>query len=115
MYRNRQGEAVRATSAVDIAIWDIIGKALDKPIYRLLGSFRSTVPAYASGRHYREDEGVKEPVEEICSYVEMSFKAVKMKVNALPPKSQLPINYILKNIKSCGAIFQRPLFLPLRL
>ena len=38
-----------AASAIDIALWDIKGKALGQPIWKLLGGARNTVPAYASG------------------------------------------------------------------
>ena len=38
----------RAIGAVDIALWDIAGKAADLPIHKLLGSYRDKVPAYAS-------------------------------------------------------------------
>jgi L-alanine-DL-glutamate epimerase-like enolase superfamily enzyme len=38
-----------ALSAIDIALWDIKGKALDQPLWKLLGGLRNTVPAYASG------------------------------------------------------------------
>ena len=38
-----------ALSAIDIALWDIKGKALEQPIWRLLGGNRDRVPAYASG------------------------------------------------------------------
>ncbi|MFW6174430.1 MAG: enolase C-terminal domain-like protein [Chloroflexota bacterium] len=39
---------LRALGAVDIALWDIAGKAAGMPVHRLLGSYRSSVPAYAS-------------------------------------------------------------------
>jgi L-alanine-DL-glutamate epimerase-like enolase superfamily enzyme len=38
-----------ALSAIDIALWDIRGKALDQPLWKLLGGHRDRVPAYASG------------------------------------------------------------------
>ena len=38
-----------ALSALDIALWDIKGKALGQPIWKLLGGMRNTVPGYASG------------------------------------------------------------------
>jgi L-alanine-DL-glutamate epimerase-like enolase superfamily enzyme len=38
-----------ALSAIDIALWDIKGKALDQPLWKLLGGHRDRVPAYASG------------------------------------------------------------------
>ena len=40
----------RCLSGIDIALWDIMGKALDMPVYQLLGgAFRLKIPAYASG------------------------------------------------------------------
>jgi L-alanine-DL-glutamate epimerase-like enolase superfamily enzyme len=45
----RRGAAVHAISGADIALWDLRGKALDKPVYELLGGARRrTVRAYAS-------------------------------------------------------------------
>jgi L-talarate/galactarate dehydratase len=38
-----------ALSAIDIALWDIRGKALDQPLWKLLGGHRDRVPTYASG------------------------------------------------------------------
>src|SRR5438552_14972271 len=38
-----------ALSAIDIALWDIKGKALGLPVWKLLGRFRDRVPTYASG------------------------------------------------------------------
>nr|WP_294503149.1 mandelate racemase/muconate lactonizing enzyme family protein [uncultured Rhodopila sp.] len=38
-----------ALSAIDIALWDIKGKALEQPLWKLLGGHRDRVPAYASG------------------------------------------------------------------
>ena len=45
--RNR-ATTYRAIGAVDIALWDIAGKIVKLPIHRLLGSYRDSVPAYAS-------------------------------------------------------------------
>jgi L-alanine-DL-glutamate epimerase-like enolase superfamily enzyme len=38
-----------ALSAIDVALWDIKGKALEQPVWKLLGGHRSRVPTYASG------------------------------------------------------------------
>ncbi|NLB45883.1 MAG: mandelate racemase/muconate lactonizing enzyme family protein, partial [Clostridiaceae bacterium] len=48
-FYGRRGVVIHAMSGIDIAIWDIIGKALNKPLYKVLGgSFRDRVRAYAS-------------------------------------------------------------------
>jgi galactonate dehydratase len=54
MFRNdyaRAGEiAMSAISTVEMACWDIVGKALDQPVYRLLGgAVRDRIKAYANG------------------------------------------------------------------
>jgi L-alanine-DL-glutamate epimerase-like enolase superfamily enzyme len=43
-----------AASALDIAVWDLAGKAAGLPLYRLLGGYRDRVPAYVSLRMRRE-------------------------------------------------------------
>ena len=40
-----------ATSAIDVALWDIAGKALGTPVWELLGGYRDRLPAYASSAH----------------------------------------------------------------
>lgn len=40
---------------IDIALWDIAGKAYDAPVYELLGGFRTSLPAYASTYHGDEN------------------------------------------------------------
>lgn len=49
MVHGRQGDAMLAISAVDCALWDLKGRWLGQPVYRLLGGpTRASVPAYAS-------------------------------------------------------------------
>lgn len=89
VYRDRKGLPIVAISAVDVAIWDVIGKFLKQPIYRLLGGYRDRVPCYASGGYYRENEGVKELLEEIEARLEEGFTAFKIKVGAVSIKQDL--------------------------
>ena len=73
---------IAAISAVDIALWDIIGKALGLPIYRLLGgAFKDRIPAYASGLFKKEKpDNTAALMEEAKRYVDDGFPAVKMKI-----------------------------------
>src|SRR5881409_672475 len=48
MWKKNRQTTFRAIGAMDVALWDIAGKAAGLPIHRLLGSYRESVPAYAS-------------------------------------------------------------------
>ena len=76
----RRGVTTRVISAIDIALWDIKGKATGKPLYKLLGGFRKKVPVYLAGGYYEDGKGLKELAEEMLSAVEMGARAVKMKI-----------------------------------
>ncbi len=85
MYRyNRKpvakGLYISAMGSVDIAIWDIIGKALNLPVCEVLGVFSEKIRVYAAGGYYEEGKGIRELVREMEGYVGEGFLAVKMKV-----------------------------------
>lgn len=49
IFFGRQGAVIQAMSGVEIALWDIVGKAVKRPVYQLLGGgFRKKFRAYAS-------------------------------------------------------------------
>ncbi|RKU06447.1 mandelate racemase/muconate lactonizing enzyme family protein [Candidatus Poribacteria bacterium] len=80
MHQGRSNAA--AISGVDIALWDIVGKALDQPIYRLLGgAFRNQIPAYATGLFKKDVPDITQTLmDEAESYVDQGFSAMKMKI-----------------------------------
>ncbi|MBV8166949.1 MAG: mandelate racemase/muconate lactonizing enzyme family protein [Alphaproteobacteria bacterium] len=86
--RNAMGTSVLggaftlAQSAVDMALWDIRAKALNLPLWRLLGGARDRIPTYASGalmRSLTDDQVVKAG----RTLVERGFKQMKTQL-ALP-------------------------------
>ncbi len=76
------GMTVSGISGIDIALWDIIGKACGKPIHKLIGgAFRTEVQAYATGLYfYGMDRVVEDAVAEAEGYVAQGFRAIKMKI-----------------------------------
>ena len=46
-YHGVQGPVLFAIAGIDIALWDIMGRALEQPVWRLLGAQRTMVPAYS--------------------------------------------------------------------
>ena len=50
LWKRSRTASIRAIGAIDIALWDIAGKAAGMPIHQLLGSYRASVPAYASSQ-----------------------------------------------------------------
>jgi L-alanine-DL-glutamate epimerase-like enolase superfamily enzyme len=48
LWKKQRAAGVRAIGAADVALWDLLGKAIGQPIHRLLGTYRESVPAYAS-------------------------------------------------------------------
>ena len=72
-----------ATSAIDIALWDIKGKALGQPVNSLVGGYRDRAPTYASGALMRPFN-VEYLAEAGPRLVEMGFKQMKMQLGAEP-------------------------------
>ncbi len=78
---SRRGLSIAAISAVDIALWDILGKHLNQPVWQLLGGRKADrLPAYASGGWADADK----VGEQLQSYVDIGgFRAVKMRVGSM--------------------------------
>lgn len=93
----RSGTMIEALSAIDIALWDICGKARDAPVWALLGgAFRDRVRAYATGFYYAGDDpapSLKSQVRAVRAEAERDvaegFGAVKVKIGLMAPKDDL--------------------------
>ncbi len=82
MYRQtmafgRKGIGMVAISAVDIALWDILGKVTSQPVFKLLGGrTKQQIPVYAS-RLYSQD--LSELAAEARQYKEQGYRAMKLR------------------------------------
>ncbi len=74
----RKGAAISALGGIDVALWDIRGKAAGKPIYQLLGAERHSVPAYASALLWKNDPA--ELADEAARHLSNGFGAMKTRL-----------------------------------
>ncbi len=89
MYRGdrgirRQGIAGYAVSALDIALWDLVGKAAGLPLYKLWGAVADRIPAYGSGgwSKYSTDD----LIAEARRYAALGCRYYKMKIHHPDPR-----------------------------
>ncbi|MBM3225356.1 MAG: mandelate racemase/muconate lactonizing enzyme family protein [Candidatus Tectomicrobia bacterium] len=84
----QQRQLITALSAIDIALWDLKGKAIGRPVYALLGgALRERVPAYATGFYYRDNERPDDLIREVALYMEQGYRTLKVKVGGLTPEA----------------------------
>ncbi|MBZ0297810.1 MAG: mandelate racemase/muconate lactonizing enzyme family protein, partial [Anaerolineae bacterium] len=71
---------MQAIAAVDNALWDLLGKIHNLPVYRLLGGYRDRVPVIAIGGYYEAEKGQNDLNAEMLHYKELDMAGVKFKV-----------------------------------
>ncbi len=101
--QGQKGVTISALSAIDIALWDIKGKALNLPVYKLLGgAYRSRAKAYATGLY--EPQNVPSVVDalrkEAIGYRDQGYQGMKLKIG-YDPKTDL--EYIQSIREAIGA------------
>jgi L-alanine-DL-glutamate epimerase-like enolase superfamily enzyme len=80
-YQGVQGVTQFAMSLVDIAVWDILGKAAGLPVYKMLGAVRDRIPVYAMCGWYRENgRDHSQYKRTINDTLEIGHRALKVKV-----------------------------------
>ncbi len=97
---SRRGLTLAAISAVDIALWDILGKHLGQPVWQLLGGRKADrLPAYASGGW----ASAAEIGAQLQSYIDLGgFKTVKMRVGAMDGAPHLSAERVRAARKALG-------------
>jgi L-alanine-DL-glutamate epimerase-like enolase superfamily enzyme len=80
---------MRALSALDVVLWDVIGRQAGLPVFRLLGAAQTRLQTIVIGGYYAEDKGVAGLIEEMCEYREAGYAGVKFKVGGRPPEEDI--------------------------
>ena len=74
LWKKVRASGVRTIGAVDVALWDLAGKAMNQPIHRMLGTFRVSVPAYASSAVLPSPQAYAEQALEFKEYGWTAYK-----------------------------------------
>ena len=100
----RKGSVVAAISAVDIALWDIAGKARGVPIHQLLGgAFRTRVEPYATGFYRITGQGeAARLADEAIRHHEAGFRFMKVKLGYGVDDDIACMRAIARAIEGCG-------------
>ncbi|MEM2926551.1 MAG: mandelate racemase/muconate lactonizing enzyme family protein [Candidatus Bathyarchaeia archaeon] len=63
---------------LEIALWDIIGKVLRKPVYKMMGAYRDKIMAYVATSQLRSPE---EHVKQALKFLDLGIKAIKLRMH----------------------------------
>jgi L-alanine-DL-glutamate epimerase-like enolase superfamily enzyme len=80
---------IRISSAVDIACWDLVGKAAKLPLYRLFGGYRNEVPCYVTCAYYRDGKTMSELRDEMQMLKAQGHQGFKAKAGGVPLKEDM--------------------------
>ena len=80
--RAERTQIMAAIGGIDIALWDIKGKAAGMPVYRLLGGQNRPIFTYATGGYYRPGASDRDYGAEMAEFLKLGYRAVKLKTRA---------------------------------
>ena len=90
-----------ACACVDAAIWDAVGKALDEPLWRLWGGYRSSLPMIAISGYYAPDADLAAEVAELR---ELGLAGMKLKVGGLSAEDDAERVRIVRDVAGPGFV-----------
>ncbi|MDC1091048.1 mandelate racemase/muconate lactonizing enzyme family protein [Candidatus Pelagibacter ubique] len=97
------GERSTAVGTIDMAVWDIVSKIEQVPLYEYLakkygnGEFTNKIFVYAAGGYYYPGKDIPLLIDEMKGYLDLGFTTVKMKIGGAPLKDDLKrIESVLK-------------------
>ena len=89
---------VRISAAIDIAAWDIVGKAAGLPLYRLFGGYRNEVPCYVTCAYYRDGKDMVELRDEMQMLKAQGHTGFKGKVGGLSLKEDVERMAVVREV-----------------
>lgn len=93
-----KSEIVLAAAAVDIAMWDILGKQGNLPLYRMFGGHSSAVPCYVTCAYYRENKDFGELREEMQMLKSQGHRAFKAKIGGLSLEQDMQRLHLIREV-----------------
>jgi D-galactarolactone cycloisomerase len=87
--RSARAQVMAAIGGIDIALWDLKGKAAKMPVYKLLGGQNRPVFTYSTGGYYPRDATVHSAAEEMAAFVAMGYRAVKLKTGGFSVEEEI--------------------------
>lgn len=100
------GERPAAVGVIDFAMWDAVAKIYGAPLWRLLadryhgGMASERVWVYAAGGYYYPDDGLSKLSDEMRSYLDRGYRAVKLKIGAGLDEDLRRIETVIKVVGS---------------
>jgi D-galactarolactone cycloisomerase len=107
MSRNDRPQIMAAIGGIDSALWDIRGKALGVPVWKLLGGEGKPLFTYATGGYYELDAPLQACAAELEGFVKRGYRAVKLKTAGLSIEKEV------ERIKATRAAIGRDVLLML--
>jgi D-galactarolactone cycloisomerase len=86
--RGERTQFMAALAGIDIALWDLKGKAAGLPVWRLLGGTNRPLNTYATGGYYRPGASNASYGEELARFLDLGYRAVKLKTGAGTPAEE---------------------------
>jgi D-galactarolactone cycloisomerase len=80
--RGERTQVMAAIAGIDIALWDLKGRAAGMPVWRLLGGENRPLFTYATGGYYRPDADKLSYGDELARFLKLGYRAVKLKTGA---------------------------------
>ncbi len=89
-----EGLVTQAISGVEIALWDVVGKALHQPVCRLLGGFKDRIPVYASTNIGLRGTPIPDQARAALDYVAAGYTAIKVRLSGQPRQDEALVRLV---------------------